>query len=289
MMIFLICAAVPLLILSVVWLLNNRKTDIQKLCKKRIAEEKAGSAIDYSSYSLSLSEKLKYFAAAECVLVAAGYIFFKNIYIVLILAPGAFFYPLSIKKSLIRKRKEELTSQFRDALMSISSSISAGRSVESAFKAAVDELRIIYPYGKVYIIDEFELINRKIKNNEPVEKALADLARRACADDISSFADVFAVCKATGGDLVEVIQNCCNVISQKIEIQNEIKLLVAEQKLSQKIISIVPFGLMAAIMAGSPDYAEPLYTPKGNLVMLAALTLLIFSYYIGRKIVDIKV
>jgi len=43
------------------------------------------------------------------------------------------------------KRKSELNLQFKDLLYSISASLTAGKSVETAFKEALNDLCILYP------------------------------------------------------------------------------------------------------------------------------------------------
>lgn len=245
--------------------------------------------IDYSKYSMTTLEKTKYTAIAALVLFAAGYLFFKNIYICIAISAFSIFYCRYKKYDLLKKRKNILNLQFKDALYSISSSLSSGKSVESAFKTAVNDLRILYNDENALVIRELELINRRVDMNETIDHALLDFAARAGLDDISSFADVFIICKNTGGNLVEVIKNTANIINQKIEIKNEIQVLISEQKLSHRILSIIPFGLLILLLLTSPDYIKPLYTIKGHLVMLLVLIFLLISYYIGSKITDIRV
>lgn len=88
---------------------------------------------------------------------------------------------------------------------------------------------------------------------------------------------------------MEVIRNTTSVINQKIEIMNEIDVIIAEKKFSQEIMSVTPFGLLMLISTGSPDYIEPLFNARGHLVMFAVLILLAASYFLGAKIMDIEV
>jgi len=247
------------------------------------------STTDYNLYKLASAQKVTYIVLAAAALFATGFIFFRNFYISALWCFLSPVYPILAVKRIIKKRKASLTLQFRDALYSISSSLSAGNSVERAFEAALSDLLILYPDKNTDIIKEFELISRKIKVNETIESALKDFAVRASIDDITCFADVFFICKSTGGNLVEVIRNTCNILNQKMDVRNEIEILVTEQKISQRILSVMPFGLLILIMTSSPDYIEPLYTPKGNAIMSFVLLLLIASYFIGAKITDINI
>lgn len=262
------------------------------LPKTEREKKKETYAIEYDSYALTLSERFRYTMAAAVVLFSAGYLFFHNVYLALLLGSFSPLYPLYKKKELMVRRKSLLNQQFKEALYALSSSLSAGKSVEKAFKACHDDLRILYADGSgdnQLILRELELINRRIEMNEPVENALADLARRANSEDISCFVDVFSLCRSTGGNLVEVIRNSTGIIAQKLEVKSEIDILLTERKLSQKILGIMPFVLLVLITTSSPDYIQPLYSPVGNLIMLIVLVLLAASLFIGHKIMDIKV
>lgn len=245
--------------------------------------------IVYNTYLLSTKEKVKYTLIAAVVLFLTGLLFFRNLYLSLFLCIFSFLYPVFMKKQLIANRKDVLNQQFKDALFSISSSLSSGRSVESAFRAALDDLEMLYGDENACIIKEFELIGRKMSMNETLDQALLDFAKRADVEDITNFADVFVICKNTGGNLVEVIRNTAGIINQKIEIKNEMQVIVAEQKFSQRILNIMPFGLLILIAVGSPEYLAPLYSLKGHFIMALVLVMLAVSYIIGSKITDIRI
>lgn len=244
---------------------------------------------DYNQYSMTFQERLKYTILAFVVLFAVGYIFFKSIPICIVLCLFSPVYPHLKKQDLIKERKNTLNTQFKDALYSVSSSLSAGKSVEASIRSVPGDLKILYPDNNAIIIQEFEQLCRRLDMNDTIEEALLDLASRTKIDDITNFVDVFTICRNTGGNLIEVIKNTALVINQKIEIKGEIDVLVSEQKLSQKVLSIMPFGLLILLITGSPDYIAPLYSTKGHLVMLVVLIMLLISYFISSKIMDIKI
>lgn len=246
--------------------------------------------IDYDVYVMSKTKRLTYTAMAAVGLFAVGYIFFQNIIVGLVVALGAFWYPKLKVKDLIAKRKQELGLQFKDALYSLSSSLSSGKSLESSFRVALNDLKILYADENTYIIKEFEYICRMIEMNEPVEKALLGFAERSHMEDIKNFADVISICKRVGGNLVEVVKNSSNMIGDKIEIEQEIDVLLSKPKFEQKMLMVMPFLFIAMINLGGSGYTDPLYaSPKGYLLMLVALGLIAFSYYISKKLMNIKV
>jgi len=256
----------------------------------RVVNQDAVKPLDYSIYKFSLGQYLFNIVLAGAGLYAIGLIFYQNQIVALLFAAAGVFYPKLRKKELLERRREELSFQFRQALYSLSSALIAGRSVENAFKEITDDLKLLYPNPKTLIIQELQLISRRVENGVPIEKAIKDFSSRANVEDITSFADVFITCKRTGGDLVEVIRITSNILGEKLETQQEIAVLIAQKKFEAKILSIAPFILVALISRSSPDYMAPLYQLGiGTIVMTISLLILGFSYWVSTKLMKIKV
>lgn len=251
---------------------------------------KQGGITRYNEYTMSLKAKIIHVILAGSILFLIGYVFYHHLFISLLLALLGFFSPKLRIKSLIHKRKSQLNLQFKQALYSISSSLSAGKSVENSFREASQDLRFLYPNPRTDMIQELDLISRKIENGVNIEQALLDLAERSDIEDIKNFAEVFSTCKRTGGDLVEVVRRTSEIIGEKLEIQQEIQVLVAQKRLESRILVIAPFLIVAVLGIGSPDYMQPLYQePIGFVVMTVALALNIVSFLWVSRIMNIKV
>ncbi|HHV29392.1 type II secretion system F family protein [Acetivibrio mesophilus] len=257
---------------------------------EEVSIEQSSSLIDYDVYVMSFKETVLYILLAASVLFAIGYIFYHNIILALFLTPFALLYPKRRTKDIIKKRKNELNLQFKDMLYSLSSSLTAGRSVEMSFKEALKDLSILYPDPDTYIIREVEYIIRKLEMNETVEDVLEDLARRAHLEDIQNFTDVFKTCKRTGGNLVNVIRNSTNIINDKIEIKEEINTLLAAKKFEQKILSVMPLIMIIILSVTTDDYMAPVFnTIIGRIVMTFAIIIIAVGYFISKKIIDIEI
>ena len=254
------------------------------------AKQNYSGLIDYDVYVMSAKEKVFYVLLAASVLFAIGYIFYHHIIGALILTPLALLYPKRKTKDIIEKRKSELNLQFKDLLYSISASLTAGKSVETAFKEALNDLCILYPGPDTYIIREVEYIVRRLEMNETIEDALEDLAKRSHLEDIQNFTDVFKTCKRTGGNLVNVIRNSTNIINDKIEIKEEINTLLAAKKFEQKVLSVMPFIMILILSLTTEDYMAPVFdTIVGRIVMTFAIIIIAIGYFVSKKIMDIKI
>lgn len=265
---------------------------LNKLCFRRLKKgtDKEMNLTDYSIYVMTVKEKLLYILSAAAVIYVTVFIFYRSHIISILFLPLAFFYPGIRTKEIINKRRCELNIQFKDMLYSLSSSLSAGKSVEKAFGEILNDLAILYPNPDTDILKEVRYIIKKLELNETIETALSDFARRARLDDIDNFTDVFHTCKRAGGNLVQVIGNTTNIINDKIEIQQEIDTLLAERRMEQKILNILPVGLVLLLSISAADYIEPVFnTAAGKIVMSISLLLLAGAYLISRKIMNIKV
>ncbi len=251
---------------------------------------KTGTVIDYDIYRMDAKERLICILAAGAVLIAAGYVFYRSIVFSLLLLPMAFIYPRFSTKEIIRKRKEELNLQFREALYSVASSLSAGKSIETAFRDAQKELSIQYPDDETYILAELEQINRRIGMNETIEEALYDFAARSHLEDIMNFADVFIICKRTGGNLVQVVKNTADIISEKIDVRQEINILLTEKRLEHKVLNLMPVFIVLMLSTSAEEFMAPVFEePLGRAAMTAALVLFTVAYFISEKIMNIEV
>jgi len=256
----------------------------------KVATENKSSLVDYNLYQMTAKEKFICILAAGISIFAAGYIFYRSILLSLLLTPLAFLFPKFQTKKIITKRKAELNLQFREALYAIAASLSAGKSIETALKDTQKELSIQYPDTETYILKELEQINKRVEMNETIEEALADFATRSHLEDISNFADVFVICKRTGGNLVQVVKNAAEIISEKIDVKQEINILLAEKKLEHKVLNLMPVLIVLLLSTSAEEFMAPVFTePLGRIVMTFSLMLFTAAFLISKKIMDIEV
>ncbi|MCR4441962.1 MAG: type II secretion system F family protein [Peptococcaceae bacterium] len=259
--------------------------------RRRAALQEAKNELpDYGVYNMNGGEKVFYTLLAAGFLFALAYVFYRSVFIAALAAPFAVFYPRIKSRELAAARKYELNLQFKDALDSLAASLSAGRSVENAFKEVVKDLALLYPGADAYIIREFAVIAGRIEMNEPVEDALAGFARRSGLEDIANFAEVFAIGKKSGGNMVEIMRTTSSVIGDKLRIKEEINTLLSQRKMEQKVLNVMPVLLLILLSWSAGDYMAPVFqTAFGRFAMTAAVLLLAAAYYISRKITDIEV
>lgn len=256
----------------------------------KIPTDNDGNLPDYSYYSMTLKERVFYTLIAAVFIYSTAFVFYRSLVFSLLLCPAALVYPRVKTKELIKKRKTELNIQFKDMLYSLSSSLSAGKSMELAFRNVLKDLSILYPDPCTSIVREVGYMIRRLGMNETIEAVLSEFAGRAHIEDVDSFVDVLHTCKRTGGNMIEIIRNTSNVINDKIEIRQEIDTMLAERKFERKVLNVLPILMLILLSVSAGDYMYPVFhTAAGRVVITAAIVLLTAAYFIARKIMEIEV
>lgn len=246
--------------------------------------------LDYSVYIMTPQEKALYTLLAAVVLFAVGYVFYRSIVISGVFALLSLKYPNMKAKSIAENRQRALTLQFKDMLYSMSSAVGAGSSVENSLSIALEDMRKQYSNPKTSIIRELELMVARVRLGQNVEDIFNDFARRSQIEDVRTFANIFDISKRTGGNMIRIIRQTTDVISEKIETKNEIDTALAGRKMEQKVLTAVPIVLILFLTYGSGGFMEPVFTTlTGRIVATVALMLVVLGNIWSSKITDIKV
>lgn len=264
------------------------KKQERKYKKENISEEQSGGT-DYSVYQMKYLEKIVTILIAGGCLFALGYIFYQSIILSSFLALFALKYPKIRTKQIIKSRKKKLMLQFKDMLYSLSSAIGAGNSVEKAMEITLSDLEYQYNDPNLFIIKELELIVSRLEMNWNVEDALNDFAKRSHVEDIKTFANIFEISKRTGGNLIQIIRQSTNIITDKIETKIEIETMLSGQKMEQKVITVIPIVLVYFLTKSSGDFMLPMFTTLiGRVVSTIALVIILVGNLWAKKIADVE-
>lgn len=245
--------------------------------------------IDYNQYKMSTKEILM--MTLEIVLAdgLVSYLFYRSVFAMILGIPIGYFWYRRKKKFLIGQRKKRLRTQFKDAILAISTALNAGYSVEHAFIESIQDLKMIYP-SESEIVREFIYIKGQLQNNIVLEKLLMDFGKRSHVEEIMDFVQIFNIAKRKGGDFARIIQNTANVINEKIEVHREIETILTSKQFEQRIMSMVPLLIILYIGTTSPHFFDVLYHNLfGICIMSGCLVLYGFSLFLAEKIIEIHI
>ena len=227
---------------------------------------------DYSIYEMTDKERTLFFSAGYLAAAALMFLFYRS----LILSAACGFLIVKLKPYYTayraRERMQRLNMQFKDMLYSLSSSIAAGRQMPQALVEAADSLAVMYGPGEPIMMELNHMKRCIIENNESDRELLADFARRSCCEDINNFVQVYIICRNMGGDLEKIIARTSAILTDKMNIEREIKAVTAQKKFEGRLIALMPVAMLVILNLLSPSYIVPLYSGlPGRLIMTGCL------------------
>ncbi len=239
--------------------------------------------------SLSTAEWILFAAVYAGLSVLAAWLFYD--------CPAAsptavLFLPVfirSAKEFKTGRYREEMTNEFIRALISVSTSLSAGISPENAFMNAESDMEKLYGKGSP-VCRELGMINTRVNMGMRIQDALYDMAKRNGIDEIYDFATVFAVAMEKGASFPNVISSCVSIMESRRWAECEAKVLIRAKQYEQRIMCVIPPGILAYLRISSGSFTEVLYhNIAGAVIMTACLAVYILAIFLAERIGDIRV
>ncbi|MBW1860595.1 MAG: type II secretion system F family protein [Deltaproteobacteria bacterium] len=222
-----------------------------------------------------------------------------------ICATFPFFY-LYIKK---QKRMAKFQAQLPEALDMIARSMRAGHAFSTGMRLAADEFAD--PLGP-----EFSYALDEVNFGVSMPDALVNLVDRVDCPDLNFFVvsvilqretGGFVVSvilqRETGGNLAEIMEKIAHLIRERFKLLDRIQTLSAEGKLSAVILSCIPIFVAGILFFLNREYISLLWTdplnreyisllwtdPLGKKMVAFAVIMMVFGFYVMRRIIRIKV
>lgn len=243
----------------------------------------------YSKYYFSWKEKLLCLIAGGGSTGVIAWLFYRSIYAMVLFPVCLVIVGKELRQHFQSKREQELRRGFQGMLQIVSGLLKAGYSIENAFQEGVRDFAGLY--GKECVLyREWTALNHRLEMNISIEKLLEDLAQRTELEEIESFSQVFGFAKRGGGDIVRIFQDSAEKIAERAEVRREIETVIAAKRLEQKIMLLVPCGILVYIRIGMPEFLSPLYeNAKGVLIMSLCLGIYGIACKMAQRIVEIQV
>lgn len=218
-----------------------------------------------------------------------GRLFYDSWLAVIVLLPISLPWYVHEKTILNERNRRLLGIQFRDAISAVLTGMKAGYSVENAFVSSYHDMVLLYGKNSL-ICGALEKIRKGLANNIPIEKLIYAIGRESGNTDIIEFAEVFAVAKRGGGNMTEIMGRTIAVISQKIDVEKEIDVMISAKRMEAGIMNLVPFFIILYISITSKGFFAPLYhNIFGIVLMSVCMGMYLAAYIMSERIVNINV
>ena len=227
---------------------------------------------DYAIYEMTDKERFLFYGTGYLAIAALVFLFYHSLILStvcgLLIVKCRSYY----ETYRARQRTQKLNTQFKDMLYSLSSSIAAGRQMPQALVDAAEALAVMYDPAEPIMMELEHMRRCIVENNESDRDLLADFARRSCCEDINNFVQVYIICRNMGGDLEKIIARTSAILTDKMNIEREIKAVTAQKKFEGRLIALMPVAMLLILNLMSPSYIVPLYSGlPGRLIMTGCL------------------
>ena len=225
---------------------------------------------------------------ALLIMLLVAFVFYDK---VLGLLPGAIvgLYVFRIEKKRYEgKRRRRLLMEFKNMINAMQSSLEAGNSIERALISSGGDMQDLYG-SKSVMVREIRIIEKKLRLNIPLEKSMAEMAEKLDISEIYDFVEIISTIKRTGGNAVKIIRNTVEKLTEEIELDAELEVMVAAKKMEQQIMVFMPALIVIFLRITTEGFLSPLYgSPLGILIMSVVLSINVGADYLGRRIVEIR-
>lgn len=243
---------------------------------------------DYSIYTMSQREKVLFFCGGFACISIVVYLFYHSFIAALIAGTAVFKLTPLYCSFMVQRRMNTLDIQFRDLLTSLSASVAAGRHMADAICEASENLALMYGSDEPIMVELKHMKRSICENNESDKVLLADFAERTGNEDINNFVQVYSTCRSLGGDTEKIIARTSEILTDKMNIEREIRAITAQKKLEGRIISLMPLIMLLMLNIVSPAYISPLYsTLMGRLLMTGCLVASVYGIRLMERIVTV--
>ena len=233
--------------------------------------------------SLAVSALLSFIAVGVLTFHTENFSLTKTIITSLITFILSFPLPRLYLRHLKKERMRKFNEQLEDALLSISSSLKAGFSINQALESIAQENRPPISF-------EFNLLIHEIRLGVSLDKALKKMCKRLDCPDFELVAIAIITARQTGGELTAILERLASVIRERVRITGRIHALTAQGKLQAVIIGLMPFALFGAMMYIVPDMMNSFFSSVIGIICLIAVILLdCAGFFFIKKITTIDI
>lgn len=256
---------------------------LDQLFSGRGFSERISQELVQANLNITVSEYILIRIAVILGAFLAGMLWRQDLGTAAILAVIGFIVPPFYIRRRRQKRLEAFNNQLEDVLTLIIGALRAGYSFLHALNVVIDE---IPPPAS----EEFRRVVREVGLGLSLQEALQNLVQRVESEDLDMIVTAITIQQDVGGNLATILDLISETIRERIRIQNEIRTITTQQRVTGYILAFLPFILGGIIYLLNPRYMKGLFAPGFVRILPVVATVLVaIGFVLIRRIVDIEV
>lgn len=178
------------------------------------------------------------------------------------------------------KRRDALREEVPEALRCMTVCFQSGYSLMQTMQQVSAET-----HGPLHSL--FGQAAHRMEAGQSAERALAVLRGSQGVSELLFVSVALDVQHQTGGSMVQILQSARESIEGQIEMRRSLRIQTAQAKLSARIVSIMPFLLIALFSLLSEGFLDPFFeSPLGFAVLMLALGMQVAGIVMVRRVLS---
>ncbi|WP_099353982.1 type II secretion system F family protein [Fredinandcohnia onubensis] len=270
---------------------EKKKKNREGVFVKKISESME-RAIHFSKYETILTQSGLKMTQGElfiwrvigaCVVVGIGYLYEFHFLLLILCGIIGFYLPILYIKRKRKLRLKKCSEQLGNALGTMANALRAGFSFMQAMKMVAEEIED--PLGPEFL-NTLKEINYGVK----IEDAFDNLLKRLPDRELEMVLTTLLIQRSSGGNLAYLLETMQETIIDRSRVQDEVKTLTAQGKMSSVIITLLPPALALYLTLVNPEYFNMLFShPLGWGMLIVGGINMILGWLFINKIVHIEV
>lgn len=228
------------------------------------------------------------FKAGLCEAVL-GYFFYKSWWSALCLLPITLYLLYAQWQAWRKQVLLEIEHAFKDWLFYVKGGLSAGQSAEAAIIRSKRDFMAVLRQRHPFRLGA-EQIYMGLELHVPLEECIRRMGIETQVEVIEDFAAVFEIARKQGGRMSAILEKTIGQIYDRVELRQELHAMLAAKKTEQRIMCVMPFGIMLFIGSASGGYFESMYhNLQGICIMTVCLLVYIVGVWWGERLTEIRI
>lgn len=191
------------------------------------------------------------------------------------------------KRYLKKVKSDRMLLEFQDFIYLLDSCLKSGKSFDNALIEV--KFNLYNMYGDDALLGkELDKIVYWNKIGINYEKGFNLLEEEYQIGFFKEFGNILEITRNKGGNLKEVLENTNNILSERLEVEREIKTLLAKQRIEVLILRGIPFMMLLAFRFLYPEMI--IFLTKnmiGIVTFLGVGFLFALSFFISNKLMEV--
>jgi tight adherence protein B len=211
------------------------------------------------------------------------YLFSQRFLVSLIFSLFGIFIVIPVNDYFKNKKRRLIEGQILEFLSLLNITLRSGLTIRNSIKICSEKIKP--PLG-----DELKRLMNEISLDIDLLNAFHNMARRLKIPEINLIISAIKIVIKVGGNVTEIFNSLTNIIRERQNLREEIRILTTQGRFSGNIISLLPLGYLLLFYVFESEQVRLIFSKSlGVTIVSIGLILNLIGYLVIRSLTEYKV